>query len=414
MAKVMTTGRPAGEVLAWSRDLVEPALRAAVETLPPSMRRIVGYHFGWLDEHGAPGEGALGKTLRPALVLLAAEAVGAHPDRPFLSVAGTTPTGSTQGTPSDTAGPLDLSPAPSAAAALLHPTTPAGTTAGGGGADGAVGPVIPAGGAGPAGVMAAAVAVELVHNFSLLHDDVMDGDGTRRHRPTAWRVFGVSGAILAGDALLALASDVLAASGHPAAPEATRILGAAVLDLVEGQSADVAFETRDDVTLPECVTMAEGKTGALLGAACALGALFGGGDAERIEHLRGFGNRLGLAFQLVDDLLGIWGNPAVTGKPVYSDLRNRKKSLPVVAALTSGTPAGKELAAMYGREQAPSGAELERAAALVDAAGGRAWSQERADHLLAEALTHLTSATPSPQAAAELHALAHLVTHRDH
>src|SRR5262249_38599046 len=157
----------------------------------------------------------------------------------------------------------------------------------------------------------------LVHNFSLLHDDVMDGDLTRRHRPTAWSVFGVNAAILAGDALLALGLDVLAASGHGQAQRAIRMLNTAVLDLLDGQRADLAFEQRSDVELPECVRMAESKTGALLGCACALGAMFGGGHPEQVEHLYGFGERMGLAFQFVDDLLGIWGDPAVTGKPVY-------------------------------------------------------------------------------------------------
>ncbi|GGK75898.1 dimethylallyltransferase [Sphaerisporangium melleum] len=344
MARTVTSGRTAAEVLAWSRDLTGPPMRAAVDTLPPSMRRIAGYHFGWLDEHGRPASGGAGKAVRPALVLLAAEAAG-------------------------------------------------------GSAEDAV---------------PAAVAVELVHNFSLLHDDVMDGDATRRHRPTAWSVFGVSGAILAGDALLTLAFDVLATASSLRTPEAARVLSAAVLDLVEGQSADTSFETREEVTLPEVVAMAEGKTGALLATSCALGGLAGGAGVERVECLRAFGARLGLAFQVVDDLLGIWGDPAVTGKPVHSDLRNRKKSLPVVAALTSGTPAGDELAAFYRREQTPSPGELAHAAGLVEAAGGRAWAQAYADELLGEALAHLTAATPAPRPAAELHALAHLLTHRDH
>ncbi|MDH2429020.1 family 2 encapsulin nanocompartment cargo protein polyprenyl transferase [Sphaerisporangium sp. TRM90804] len=338
----MTTGRPVREVLHWSRDTVGPALRTAVETLPPSMRRVAGYHFGWLDQHGEPAEGDGGKAIRPALLLLAAEALGGRPET----------------------------------------------------------------------AMPAAVAVELVHNFSLLHDDVMDGDVTRRHRPTVWSVFGVSKAILAGDALLTLAFDVLASSGHQATDGAARVLGAAVLDLVEGQSSDTAFESRDDVTLAECVSMAEGKTGALLGSACALGALLGGGDAERVEHLRRFGDRLGLAFQLVDDLLGIWGDPEVTGKPVYSDVRSRKKSLPVVAALTSGTAAGERLAELYRRE--PAGADLEYAAELIEQAGGRAWTQARAADLFAEAQAHLTAAAPAPRPAAELQSLARLITHRDH
>ncbi len=363
---VMTEARSAREVLAWSRNTVDPALRAAVDMLPSAMRRIAGYHFGWWNEHGHSEHTNGGKAIRPTLVLLSAEAVGGV----------------------------------------------------------------------PAAAVPAAAAVELVHNFSLLHDDVLDGDVTRRHRPTAWSVFGVNPAILAGNALLTLAFDVLAASGDPAAGDGTRMLSAAVLNLVNGQSADLAFEERADVDLPECLRMAEGKTGALLGCACALGALFGGGSPEQVERLRGFGEHLGLAFQLVDDLLGIWGDPAVTGKPVYSDLHERKKSLPVVAALTSGTPAGRELAALYHRDQPLSSTDLVHAAELIDVAGARAWSQAQADDLLAHALRHLrsallfrpgtgadvlqerqastSSADPTARAAAELGALARLATRRDH
>jgi geranylgeranyl diphosphate synthase type I len=265
----------------------------------------------------------------------------------------------------------------------------------------------------PANAVPAAVAVELVHNFSLLHDDVMDGDVTRRHRPTAWSVFGMGAAILAGDALQNLAFHVLAASGHAAAQDGLRMLGVAVQDLIEGQSADMAFERRTDVSLSECRAMAEAKTGALLGCSCALGALFGGGDTEQVGRLRDFGAGLGLAFQHVDDLLGIWGDPAATGKPVYSDLRNRKKTLPVVAALTSCTAAGRELAALYRRYQPLSDTDLERAAELIDAAGGRAWSRAEAVTLYARALRNLTAADPAVRPASGLRTLADLLARRD-
>ncbi|MFD9738784.1 family 2 encapsulin nanocompartment cargo protein polyprenyl transferase [Umezawaea sp. NPDC059074] len=265
-----------------------------------------------------------------------------------------------------------------------------------------------------AAAMSAAVAVELVHNFSLLHDDVMDHDTTRRHRPTAWSVFGINSAILAGDSMLMLALDVLADSGHPAAQQGTRMISGAVQALLDGQAADLAFEERGDVDLLECVRMAEGKTGALLGCACEIGALFGGGNPDQVAHLRGFGEALGLAFQFADDLLGIWGDPEVTGKPVFSDLRNRKKSLPVVAALNSGTEAGRELDGLYHSDHPLSADDLSRAADLVDLAGGRAWSQARADDLLAQARRHLAAADPTPRAAAELDAVAELASHRDH
>jgi geranylgeranyl diphosphate synthase type I len=349
---VMAEGRPIRDVLAWSRITVEPALRAAVNTLTSSMLRIAGYHFGWWNEHGHPEQGNGGKAIRPTLALLSAEVVGG---------------------------------------------TQAATM--------------------PTAAVPAAAAVELVHNFSLLHDDVMDGDLTRRHRRTAWNVFGVNSAILAGDALLTLALDVLVASGHPAAMDGTRILSVGVQDLLEGQSMDLGLEQRAEVERNECLSMVEKKTGTLMGCACAVGAAFGGGSLEQVERLRRFGVHLGMAFQHVDDLLGIWGDPAVTGKPVYSDLRSRKKSLPVVAALTSDTPAGRELATLYHREEPLSGAELAHTAKLIELAGGRAWSQTQIDELLGQAMRQLPSASPTARAAravAELGALARLATHRDH
>lgn len=259
----------------------------------------------------------------------------------------------------------------------------------------------------------AAVAVELVHNFSLLHDDVMDGDLTRRHRPTAWSVYGIGAAIMAGDALLALALDVLAASGHPSATAAMRNLSAAVQELVDGQCTDVEFEQMATVDLIACESMASGKTAALMGSACALGGMYAQATPEQVVHLRTFGEYLGLAFQHVDDLLGIWGKPRLTGKPVYSDLRSRKKSLPVVAALTSNTAAGQELAALYARKEPPTDEELPHIATLVEQAGGRSWSKSQADNLLARALVRLDDLNPTSPAAAELTDLARLITRRD-
>ncbi len=203
-----------------------------------------------------------------------------------------------------------------------------------------------AAGAPPERGVTAAVAVELVHNFSLLHDDIMDNDTERRHRPTAWTVFGVGAAILAGDALLALAQDLLLEDGNPQGAWAARCLSAAVQRLIGGQGSDLAFEKRDDVTLAECLDMAGDKTAALMACACSIGAVHLGAPPTLAMGLAGFGAHVGLAFQLTDDLLGIWGAPEVTGKPVRADLRARKKSLPVVAALNSGTPGAAELRAL--------------------------------------------------------------------
>jgi geranylgeranyl diphosphate synthase, type I len=337
-----STSRQAAEILDTTTILILPALRETVDGLPPSMRRIVGYHLGWCSREGRATGGHSGKVIRPAFTLLSARAAGGRA--------------------------VDAVPG--------------------------------------------AVATELVHNFSLLHDDVMDGDTVRRHRPTAWTVFGVAEAILAGDCLLAAAMDLIASAPSPARTVGCQLLTTSLLQLCGGQSADMAFERRSDVGLGECIAMAEGKTGALLGCACALGAAFGGGPAEVIRAFDTFGRHLGLAFQLVDDLLGIWGDPAVTGKPVHADLIHRKKSLPVVAALTSGTAAGSELARYYGSVEPADPAQLAHLAALVEAAGGREWAVTQADHYLELALDQLQVLAGDPELRAQLRALATLVTTR--
>ncbi|EDY48535.1 polyprenyl diphosphate synthase [Streptomyces clavuligerus] len=335
-------GRVALDLLDRARELVDPSLRAALETLPGPLRRIAMYHFGWEDADGAPTAGSAGKAIRPALVLAAARALGGDPER----------------------------------------------------------------------AVPAAVAVELAHNFSLLHDDVIDRDPTRRHRPTAWTVFGTADAIIAGDALVSLALRILAEDGHPASAAAAGRLSACMIELCAGQQADCAFEGRgpQEVTLAECVEMAVAKTGALLGCSCALGALYADAGPGPTAALDAFGRQAGLAFQLIDDLIGIWGDPGRTGKPAGADLVSHKKSLPVVAALMSGTPAGTELAELY---RTPlTGDDVRRAADAVEAAGGRDWAQAEAADRMADAVQELARAVPDPAAAGDLLALAEFVTRR--
>ncbi|WP_390897581.1 family 2 encapsulin nanocompartment cargo protein polyprenyl transferase [Streptomyces justiciae] len=337
-------GHEASVILERARELVDPVLRAAVESLPGSMRRIALYHFGWEQADGTPAAGHAGKAIRPALVLAAAAALGG----------------------------------PEARTAAVR----------------------------------AAAAVELVHNFSLLHDDVMDRDTTRRHRPTAWTVFGDTDAILAGDTLQALALRLLAEDPHPASRAAAARLADCVVELCAGQHTDVALEKQSpgEVTLDEALGMAEAKTGALLGCACALGALYAGASEDDVEALDAFGREAGLAFQLIDDVIGIWGDPARTGKPAGADLAARKKSLPVVAALASDTPAAARLADLYAAPCAQE--DLDRTALAVEQAGGRDWAQVQAADRMARALGHLARAVPDPEAAGGLLALAEYVTRR--
>ncbi|GHE07879.1 polyprenyl synthetase family protein [Streptomyces alanosinicus] len=265
-----------------------------------------------------------------------------------------------------------------------------------------------AGADGRAGIPAA-VAVELVHAFSLLHDDIMDGDPTRRRRPTVWKAYGTGPAVLAGDALFALAVETLATG--PQGAGAVRLLSAALADLVRGQADDLVFATRpctgpQRVTPEEYRAMAEGKTGALLGCAAALGAVLGGADETTAGTLDRAGRHLGVAFQLVDDVLGLWGDPAVTGKPVGGDLRERKKTYPVLAALAS--PAAHGLPELL---DAPGRAE--EAAALIEAAGGRTAALAEARAHTAAARTLLARAPLAAGAAGDLFRLLdHLVDRR--
>jgi geranylgeranyl diphosphate synthase type I len=331
-----------------ARDYVGPALEAAVDRLSPDVRAVAGYHLGLAD---------------------------------------------------------------------VRTTGTAGATRTSGGAGKALRPALAllsarAVGADPDSAVPAAVAVELVHNFSLLHDDIMDGDTERRHRPTAWTVFGIGQAILAGDALLALAQDLLLEGPPQHGIWASRCLSAAVQRLIAGQGADLAFERRDDVTVAECLDMAGDKTAALMACACSIGAVYVGGPAGVAKSLAAFGAYAGLAFQLTDDLLGIWGAPEITGKPVWSDLRARKKSLPVVAALTSGTDAGRELGLLLAAPEPLTDDDLLRAADLVAAAGGRKWAEAEADTALAAAMNYLAQTQMPDDARAEFAGIAEFVTAR--
>ncbi|RCG29948.1 polyprenyl synthetase family protein [Sphaerisporangium album] len=256
-------------------------------------------------------------------------------------------------------------------------------------------------------------AVELVHAFSLLHDDIMDGDRVRRHRPAAWTVFGRSEAILAGDALLALAGELLVEPGTPGFVDAARALGRTTRGLIAGQALDLEFERRDDVTLEECLRMSARKTGDLLACACSIGATAVAGPGPLVSALAAFGMEAGVAFQLADDLLGIWGSPEATGKPVLSDLRARKKTLPVVAALTSGTAAGERLARLLALPGPLPEPDLRDAARLVEEAGGRAWAETEAKHRLDAAGLHLDTAGMPADVRAEFLDIVLYLTGRD-
>jgi len=242
------------------------------------------YHLGWVDVHFAPATGNPGKLLRPTLLLLAYEAAGAW------GLANESATCAEQ---------VDT---------YLRRALPA------------------------------AAAVELTHNFTLIHDDIEDGDTERRHRSTLWNIWGTPQAINTGDGMFALARLALwkvldeGVDGKIAAR-----LGAALdhacLTLSEGQYLDISFEQRLDISVAMYLDMISRKTAALMSCAAEMGALLGTCDAEIIKRLRNFGWAMGVAFQVRDDMLGVWATTAELGKTPVGDIYRRKKSLPILHAL---------------------------------------------------------------------------------
>ena len=315
-------------VLAQPREAVQAEMRAVVgdRTLP--IYGMARYALGWTEADGAPRTEPAGKGIRPALAVLAGQALD----------------------PSDGARRRAL---------------------------------------------AGAAAIEFVHNFSLVHDDIQDRDDERHHRPTVWRVWGEAQAINAGDALRELGQMALSRAGAAGADAATVLaagetLNRCALNMIEGQYLDLEYETRGTVGVDEYLTMVEHKTGALLGCSLALGALLAGGDRDVAARLEHAGRCLGLAFQIRDDALGIWGDSSATGKSSDSDIRRRKKSFPVVYALdaTAAASAGAgdaraTLARVYVRDAAGDGApvgdaDVRDVIRALDTLGARAAAEQAA------------------------------------
>jgi geranylgeranyl diphosphate synthase type I len=261
-----------------------------------------------------------------------------------------------------------------------------------------------------------AVVVELIHNYSLIHDDIADRDEARRGRPTVWKLWGDGIAINTGSVLYTLAYEVVAKLKLP--PE--KVL--AILDIVvktslrlsEGQHWDITYERRGDVTQDMYLNMSDGKTAALIEAATWLGALAGTDSPDLIDAYRQFGRHLGLAFQIQDDYLNIWVDTSESGKPQYSDLRNKKKSLPVTYAL--GTLSGDiqtRLAALYA--DADHDMSDDEIAFTVDAlaqAGAQVYTGELALHHTREALGWLDATGLENEAHETIRAVSRALTGR--
>ena len=191
-------------------------------------------------------------------------------------------------------------------------------------------------------VLNAAASIELIHNFSLVHDEIQDLDETRHHRPTLWAVWGKPKALIAGDVLRVLADMAILDENQVdsyKSLEAMSMLTEACLEMIEGQYMDIYFESRPYIMLDEYMSMISRKTGALIRCSLTIGSLLGGMSKEDVSSFRESGQALGYTFQIRDDILGIWGDSELTGKPVGADIRRKKKSLPILHAISESTGA---------------------------------------------------------------------------
>jgi len=251
----------------------------------------------------------------------------------------------------------------------------------------------------------AAAAVELVHNFSLVHDDIQDNSEKRRGRPTLWTKWGIPQAINAGDGLFVLSNLAVSdlAERYPAetALRAARVLHETCLDLTRGQYMDISYEERLDLNEADYWPMISGKTAALLAGCCQMGAILGGarGSLEKAYH--DFGLSLGLAFQVQDDILGIWGDEAQTGKSAASDLLEGKKSLPVLYGLGKN---GRFAARWQSGPIRPE--EVQSVAQLLADEGSSDYAQEKSKEWTEKALASLELAGPQGEAGSALRELA--------
>jgi len=271
------------------------------------------YHLGWVDTNFSPVTSNPGKLLRPTLLLLAYEAAG--------------PGGSNAETTKHSSHHLRRA-------------------------------------------LPAAAAIELTHNFTLIHDDIEDGDTERRHRPTLWHVWGIPQSINTGDGMFALARLTLWDVVNEGVDAAIAVRLGALLDqaclvIAEGQHLDISFETRDDISVATYVDMISRKTATLMGCAAEMGALLGTQDAETIARLRSFGDAMGVAFQVRDDILGVWASTAELGKTPAGDIYRRKKSLPILHALEhAGTSDQQFLRQVYAQEASITSAQVEEVLAI--------------------------------------------------
>jgi len=264
----------------------------------------------------------------------------------------------------------------------------------------------------------AAAGMELMHNFSLIHDDIQDDDRERRHRPTVWSIWGKPQAINAGDALATIAGLSLlglAQRGIPAGKQLLthKLMYEACLTTIEGQYLDISYESRFDIQVSDYLEMTERKTAALIARSLEVGALLGSDDEAVIQGLSRFGWNLGLAFQVRDDILGIWGDEGKTGKPWGSDIRHKKKSLPIAYALeTAKGKARTELVDIY-QEEVIDDEGVRAILGILEAVQAGVYAQGLANEYYNAALKQLRGLSLRPWPRSQLRDMTRFVVERD-
>jgi geranylgeranyl diphosphate synthase type I len=306
---------------------IDRHIRKLLEGVDPFPKGMIEYHFGWVDQNFKPLKGSHGKRLRSTMCLLAFEAI--HGD--------------------------------------FHPCLPL------------------------------AACIEMLHNFSLIHDDIEDGDEQRRGRPTVWRVWGLPLAINAGDLLHTLSYMALTELPVTAPFSSTRslevyeaILGT-TLKLTQGQHVDLELEERSDVSVETYLTMIYGKTASLIEGSTWTGALLASGDQSLVDNYRAFGRNLGMAFQIRDDTLGVWGDAKITGKTGANDVMRKKKTFPILYGFENASGSDRaQLNAIYA-EDSISQADARDAVEILTRTGAYERTQELAQEYYQKALDSLAT-----------------------
>ena len=264
-----------------------------------------------------------------------------------------------------------------------------------------------------------AAALELIHNFSLIHDDIQDGDLERRHQPTVWSIWGMPKALVAGNALQSVGdAALLSVSRLDVTPETalkvSRLLTESYLEMIQGQCLDLAYESSTAIGTQDYLEMIAGKTGALIRTGLEIGASLATQDAATLAAFSQFGSSLGRAFQIRDDYLGIWGDEATTGKPAGNDIRRRKKSYPAVFALEQAEGRRREdLLQIYSQKELDE-EDVYRVQTILEETGAREHTRKLAETSAQEALAALDGITLPPWAESEAEELVDFLARREY